>query len=130
MDFGSKFGGISVILYYALLFMGIIYAFQRVKLKSLPGSDFEEIPAYAFEKWKSYEMKSIDFYLSATWGLLIVSKISRYLIIPHLPKGALAINSFIEIAFVVLLVVSAVFGTKAKKLKNNYGISWPKKSAS
>lgn len=118
-----------MILYYALLLMGIVYAFQRFKLKSLSPSDLEEIPTDKFEEWKTSELKSIDFYLLATWGVLIVSKMAGILIIPHFPSGAFAINSSIVIVFVVLLIVSAVFGSKAKKLKKNFGILWPKKSA-
>jgi hypothetical protein len=109
--------------------MGVIYALQGIKLNKLTPSDLAGIPIEKFDEWKKTELKSIYFYLLATWGVLIVSKVATRLITPHFPSGAFAINSSIEIAFVVLLIVSAVFGSKAKKLKKSLGILWPKKSA-
>jgi hypothetical protein len=110
-----------------LLIVGIVYAVRRPKLKALTVLDFPGVPADRFEEWKALELKSIDLFLWATWGLLIVSIPVALLVGAAFPGGAMGLQVLFLVLFLLLLAVSAAFGSKGAKLKKALGIKWPRK---
>ncbi len=103
------------------LIMGIIYALRRPKLISISNSAFPNVPGDKFGEWKRYELKSIDVFLWASWGIFVLSIIAMVLS----PGGALQLQIVFLVLFFLLLVIAAVFGSKAAKLKKQFGIKWP-----
>jgi hypothetical protein len=71
------------------------------------------------------ELQSINLFLWATWGLLLVSIPVGLLIGAAFPGGIIGFQILFFILFVVLLIMSAVPGSKATKLKKELNISWP-----
>ncbi|MBN1474493.1 MAG: hypothetical protein JW914_07760 [Syntrophaceae bacterium] len=110
-----------------LLIVGIVYALKKPKLKALTSSQFPGVPAEKFAEWQALELKSINIFLWATWGLLIISIPVGLLAGATFPGGALGLQGLFFVLFFVLLVFSAVSGSKAAKLKKQLGINWPKK---
>ncbi len=105
-----------------LLIMGIVYAFRRPKLRALEADQFPDVPVEKFEKWKRLELKSINNFLWATWGLLIVSTFAMV----AFPGSATELQLFFFALFLFFLIFSAVSGSRAAKIKKQCGIKWPK----
>jgi len=110
-----------------LLIVGIVYLVRRPKLKAVNASDFPGVPPDRFHEWKTLELKSIDIFLWATWGLLIIGTPLLFVFAAAFPGGALGLQGLYIVVFLVLLVLSAIPGSKARKLKKELGIRWPKK---
>jgi hypothetical protein len=109
-----------------LLILGIIYAVRRLKLKALESKQFPDVPVDKFQEWKDLELRSIDIFLWATWGLLIISIPVGLAVGKAFPGGVLGFRVLLFVLFLVLLVFSAISGSKAAKLKKQFGIKWPK----
>ena len=107
------------------LIIGIIYALRRPKLKALGNSAFPDVPADKFEEWKRLELQSINYFLWASWGVFLLSIIATMLLGSTSPGGALGLQIVFLVVFLLLLVIAAVFGSKAAKLKKQFGIKWP-----
>src|SRR5205085_10198319 len=52
-----------------IIVLGIIYLIRRFKLAKLRPEWFPDLPAEEFDRWKRYEMLSIDIFLVATIGV-------------------------------------------------------------
>jgi hypothetical protein len=107
-----------------LLIAGVVYAFRKPKLKALTVSQFPGVSSEVFAEWQALELDSINLFLWATWGLLLIS-IPVALFAPGFPGGAMGLQILFFVLFVVLLFVSAIHGSKAAKLKKQHGIKWP-----
>jgi len=108
-----------------LLIVGVIYALRLPKLKALGAAQFPGVAEDAFAEWKEAELKGINIFLWATWGMFLLSLAAAILMVNTFPGGALGVQLFFFVVFLVLLVVAAIQGSKAAKLKKQLGIKWP-----
>lgn len=106
-----------------LLIFGIVYAFRRPKIKKLMASQFPQVPPEIFAEWQALELKSIKIFLWATWGLLLIGTPIAMALITT-PESAMFVQALYFVLFIVLLVFSAIPGSKASKLKKQYGLKW------
>jgi len=121
-----------------LLILGIVYAFRRPKLKRLSAAEFPDIPADRFLEWKRLELMSINVFLWSTWGLLLLGCLLSIVIGLALGfsgaevarQGGLVFQGAYLGLFLVGLLVSAIYGSKAQKLRKSSGIQWPRKKHS
>jgi len=129
-----------------LLAHGIAWAFRRSKCSRLEAGDFPGVPGDRFEQWRRVELRSIEISLWVTSGLLLVGVILAIfvlgpdvflsLVAPRQFSWALAIiyGSAIAVVFPYFLLcllgltISAMYGSKAKRLKKSLGIQWPGKA--
>ena len=106
-----------------VLIVGIVYAFRRAKIKRLEAAIFPDVPMEKFNEWKMLEMKSIDRFLWASWGLFVIGFV--VMVIGGKNEVVMqAFNIIMVLAFFVLLVMAAIPGTKAAKLKKQLGIKY------
>lgn len=108
-----------------LLIAGIVYAFRKPKLKALTAAQFPGVSQEVFAEWQALELKSINRFLWATWGLLLIKILVGFMPTPTFPGGEVGVQVFFFGLFVGLLVFSAISGSKAAKLKEQNGIKWP-----
>ncbi len=109
-----------------LLIFGIVYALRKPKLKRLNPSDFPQVPESVFHEWKALETSSINWFLWASWGVFLVSILVGIVVGMTDPDSVMKAQVLMLIVFVVMLVLSAIPGSKAAKLKKAHGIAWPK----
>lgn len=108
-----------------LLIVGIGYAFRKPKLKKLTLDQFPGVPENKFREWREFELKSINIFLWATWGLLLISIPAGILLGAAFPGGVIGVQILFFALFIFLLVMSAIPGSKAAKLKKQFNIKWP-----
>jgi len=108
-----------------LLIVGIVYANRRPKLKRMHASDFPNVPKDDFDRWKTLEMKSIDIFLWATWGLFIVGILAAIFVGSIIPGGAIGLQIILIALFLLGLLISALYGSKAARIRRNLDICWP-----
>jgi hypothetical protein len=114
-----------------LLVLGIVYGVKRPKIARLTASSSSGVPPHVFDEWKKCELRSIDVFLLATWGQ------GLFFLLLGLVFGASAAQSgdresfdrlvtVLTIVQIVLvlggLVVSAMYGSRASKLKSEFGL--------
>jgi len=110
-----------------LMILGIVYMSRRQKLRALTVSQFPGVPADVFAKWKALELKSINIFLWAAWGLFLIYILLGSALALVFPEGwMLVLAGCYWVLLIVLLTLSAIPGTKAAKLKKQHGIRWPK----
>jgi hypothetical protein len=109
-----------------LLIAGIVYAIRRPKLKSLTAEQFPGVSADVFKQWQTFEIQSVNMFLWATWGLLLIGTPIMFALATSFPGGAMGLQLLYLVIFLVLLAFSAIPGSKAAKLKKQHGIKWPK----
>jgi len=105
-----------------LLTLGIIYFYRRSKINAMVCSNYPDVPADRFEEWKALELKSIDIFLWATWGLLIISIPLFILVLVSVPGAVIGVQYILFFMFLILLLISAFRGSKAAAIKKQYGI--------
>lgn len=112
-----------------LAILGIFYFLRRRKLKRLAAADFG-LQYGGFDEWQRLELRSIDIFLMATWGLILLSCPLGFLI------GAIIVASGVEAdgsegliaqgvylaLFLIGLFVSAAYGSKAAQHREALGI--------
>jgi hypothetical protein len=112
-----------------VLIAGIVYAFRRPKLKALTTEQLPAMPQEAFVEWKALELKSIDFFLWATWGVLLISVPIRLMMavtFPDAEDAAMGVKILSGIVAVFLLLSKmAPAARKASVLKARFGVKWP-----
>ena len=122
-----------------LLILGLIYWRRRPRLACLVAADFPDTPAADFEKWRRLELRSIDIFLWTAFGLaiggcLISALLSTVLrlqtndsAMSRIEASRLQVGFYVVYGAVFLLglFVSALYGSKASRLKRSLGISWP-----
>jgi len=121
-------------------------AFARPKYRRLQARDFPGIPSDKFEEWRRLELRSIDIFLWATWGLLAIGAVIAIFVVAPAVREAerrrpgwfkweeLAVLGAYLVSYLVYFVLSLVglaisnmYESRAKRLKKSLGIHWPGK---
>ena len=103
-----------------LLIVGIVHTVRRPRLQKLTPGDFPGVDVAKFFEWQQAELLASDIYLCATWGAAFI-KIALFSILAQIE---LADDEFLLAFFgwwVVWLgglTVAAIYGSKAKRLRN------------
>lgn len=100
-----------------LIIMGIFYFIRRPKIARLTAADLPTIPPETLEQWKQLELKSIDWFLWATWGVSVLGTLFGLLISAALPGSGVAVFIITLTLFLAGLIVSATYGSQASRLK-------------
>jgi hypothetical protein len=120
-----------------LLILGVIAIIRLPRLHKIRAADYPEVDPEGFRMWRGVELRAAYWLITATWGVLILQLIAGVvigfvLVITRRTKDlqdAVTIATGVSIAlFLALLVVAAIYGSKAKRLKEQANIRWPKKS--
>ena len=101
-----------------LLILVIVYPKKRDRIAALSASNFPNVPQDQFEHWKRLELLSYDIVIRC--GIIwIAVEVIGFFIVGHyvfsLAVAALPV-------LLILLGVSAVYGSKAAKIKKAHGI--------
>ena len=111
-----------------LLIIGIVKAVQRPKLSRLTVQDFPNVDPEKFSVWHQAQLRATDIFLWATWGAFFIK-----LFISFAASGMrLSIEASIVLLVLIFggwiagLIIASVHGSKAKKLRLEAGINWPK----
>lgn len=120
-----------------LLILGIIALVRLPRLIRCKSADYPEVDPAAFAAWRSTEKASTIWLLIASWGVLIVQIIAFVAVGLFLGlsrasektiESAMLIVTIIGVFFMLgMLIPAAIHGSKAKKLRMDAGILWPKK---
>ena len=110
-----------------LLIVGVVYAFRRPKISKLKPEQFPNVPHEVFDQWKRLELRSIDIFLWATWGVAIIGTVIAFVIVQSNPTLAGPIQIAYIVVFLVGLIFSAIDGSKAAKIRKSHAIPWPPK---
>ena len=105
-----------------LLIFAIVYAVKRNKMVMLQPSNFPNVPVQEFETWKRLELRSRDIIMWVGFAWIALEIIAAIVVGGY-------VFTFAALALPVLLIVltvSAVFGSKAAKIKKAYCIKIPK----
>ena len=116
--------------------LSIIYIIKRPKIKNLSAMQFPQTPVTEFLKWRRYELLSIDIFLAAVWGggLIGIVMFAAGTIILYptrdVPgKASPFIESLMMLSFAIPivtlfvgLVISAIYGSTAVRLRKRLGI--------
>lgn len=119
-----------------LLVIGIVYLVRRPKYARASAEDYPQVDAATFAEWRRLELKSIDVFLWATWGTFVLSIIAAFGLgfsLSVLNPGMQSANADLMPMVIVLaivmvivffsgLVVSAVLGSRAARLRKQHGI--------
>jgi hypothetical protein len=113
----------TLIILLASLYYLII---KRPKITALNHRGFPNVSKDHFDEWKLYELSSINFFLWASFGILLASIFvgfaSRFLFPNNPPAFLQYANIGFFGLFVILVFISAIQGSKAKSIKAKYGI--------
>lgn len=120
-----------------LLVLGIIAAIRLPRLIKIAPTDYPGVDPALFEKWRSVERASAIWLIVATIGVFLLQLGGGFVMgaamaASHSTKAqfehATMVFTVVTVGlFLVLLVVAAVLGSKAKTLRTEAGITWPKK---
>ena len=108
-----------------LIILGIIYAVRIPKLYRLSPESFPQVSAEAVTKYRNLELTSIYIFLAVTWGLgLFLALLLGFTLLfgVHEDISVKGIPVFIFV-FVVGLIISAIYGTLAGRIKREHKIS-------
>ena len=83
------------------------------------------VPEDKFYEWRELELKSMNMYIWATGGLLLISIPVQILAAVVFPDAAIGVQLAFGVLFLILLTMSAIPGSKAAKLKKQLSINWP-----
>lgn len=100
-----------------LIIIGIVYFIRRPKVARLTAEDMPGVQPETLERWKSLELKSIDWFLYASWGVSILGTIFGLVIGLSLPASGGFVFVTILVLFLAGLTVSAIYGSQSAKLK-------------
>lgn len=107
-----------------LLIVGIIKLVRRPRLKRLSEKDYPGIQPEKFREWKEAELKATDIFLWATWGAFFIKIIILIAVQDsYTGKTGMQIMGGIFGLWFIGLIIAAVFGSKAKKLRVGLGIN-------
>jgi hypothetical protein len=113
-----------------LLAMGLYYSLRKRNILSLCYENYQGASIDAFNKWKALEIKSINLFLWASWGIFFASLLILYILNPiNEVLGIKNKEGFTNICgiglgilFFILLFYSAFQGSKAASFKKQNGI--------
>jgi hypothetical protein len=100
-----------------LIIMGIVYFLRRPKIASLAAADMPGVTPETLESWKMQELKSIDWFLIATWGVSVIGSIMAVAVAAVDQSSGVLVLLITLAGFLAGLTVSAVYGSRAAKLK-------------
>jgi hypothetical protein len=100
-----------------LIIMGIVYCVRRPKIARLTAADMPGVTPAILESWKMQELKSIDWFLIATWGVSVVGSILAVAVAAADQSSGVVVFLITLAGFLAGLVVSAIHGSRAAKLK-------------
>ena len=116
-----------------LCIVGIVYLVRRPKYVGARAENYPGTDPVRFGEWRRLELKSIDVFLWATWGTFALSLVLTF--------GAVAISAamggtpgtgspvvlvlagIMTVLFFGGLIVSAIAGSQAAKLRKELGIT-------
>jgi hypothetical protein len=131
-------GDVFLALLLPISIMLIIWALVQLdklgKLKRLRETDFPQVPSNLFEEWRQMEIKSIHLFEWTVWlfpvylivGFFVAVLISKVMKITDDSIGFVILFSIYFLSLLIGFVLASNFGTKAKKIKESAGITWPK----
>lgn len=110
-----------------LLIVGIVYAVRMPRLRRVTNTDYPGVDATAFQQWKTTELKGMRVFIVTTWTAFVVQTTCLLSSITgHMDFEAyVPIAGTVFVCWLIGLTVSAVQGSKAKKIKKQLGIKWP-----
>ena len=120
-----------------LMFLGIYYAVKRPQIARATPSDCPGVPPEQVEEWQRCELRSIDIFLLSTWGNAVAGFVLSLLLLRGgaQPGGVVEANQSVGtgiavvqiVLFLAGLITSAVYGSRAAKLRGEFGkIGWDK----
>lgn len=119
-----------------LLILGVFAVIRLPRLLKIRATEYPNVEPSTFRAWRSAELASAIWLIIATWGVFILQFVAGLVVgftfalagktraqvddaLPAVTFGSIAL-------LLLLLTVSGIYGSKAKKLKNAAGITWPK----
>jgi hypothetical protein len=111
-----------------LLIFGLIYAVRRPKVRQLGPAAFPTVPEPIFREWQQAELRAIDTFLWATWGAFGIKLALIFLVVSAgpTPDTVVAFQVLAVGGWIVGLIVAAMQGSSAKRLRTAAGICWPR----
>lgn len=108
------------LLYSFALILGVVYLFRRPKISELTAENFPHVDSEKFAAWQKLELKSIDLFLWVT-GCTFVIRLFYPSIENHISdENRQVIPVVVLIIWFIGVIVSGVYGMKARKLKKKY----------
>jgi len=111
-----------------LLIVGIVYLFRLPKLRGTKAEQYPEVPEEKFKEWKDLELRSVYLVLWAGWGLFVIELFLGVLLAAAggVTEDTLVVIQIIMfVLFFILLILASIAGSKAKKLRTEYGMNAP-----
>jgi len=111
-----------------LAIVGLVMIKQRGRVARLYPEDYPDVSAEEFGRWKRLELRSIDAYLWTSFGVYVVSWSFAALVAIMIWNGSIGGlgNDLTQPPLLALLLIglvaSAVYGTKAGRLRKRLGI--------
>lgn len=115
-----------------LLLIAIVYVLRRARIQNLQSRLFSHVPAPEFERWRHYELLSIDVFLvcdlvaaysliGADFALLVMAAGMPPILLDQLHNLPWPMLGLVLLG----LVISASYGSKAALLRRKYAIKMP-----
>jgi hypothetical protein len=123
---------------FSILFICYVHYKKRRNLTALAANDFPGVKPDGFEQWRHLEVRSLDIFLGVIAALAISGLLLSVIQPGGTPTGrpptpgevrgvVLLIGGYF-LSFLLGLTVSAIYGSKAARLKKTLGIEWPKRT--
>ena len=134
-SFGSRIpdtGDVWAMVQLILFIIGIIYLVRRPRLTRLRPEHFPGVPKDEFLRWKGLELASMDTFLWTVFGVslggCVLSALLRAAVQEAVDELAevILVQALYASVFLVGLIGSAIYGSKAAKLRRSLGIPWPR----
>ncbi len=123
------------ILIWIILFIYLLkFNRNKSKLKPLTSQDFPDVDSKNFDTWKKAELRTLNTYRNVILGSFLLGIfIGIFMWVVKISANNL-LGLIISILYMVILFIglsiAALFQSKAKKIKIDAGIIWPKKPTS
>src|SRR5438045_26062 len=106
-----------------LLALAIVYFFNRSTLTGLNSADYPNVPEADFEKWKTNEIDSRDIIIGI--GLVWFGLEIAWVVLSQGRINILLVSGIGAVVMLGAMILSAIPGGRASKIKKQYGIRWP-----
>jgi len=103
-----------------LFILAIIYAVKRPRLSTLRAARFPDVPLRQFQEWRRLELLSRDIVIWLGFGWVGLEVIAAVV----LGRKAVVLVVVAIPVLLVVLVISAIIGSKAQKIKKQYKIKY------
>jgi len=110
------------------MIIGIFVAIRRPKLHRLTLQDYPEVDPTKFAEWHSAEIISTDTFLWASWGSCLIGNVIIGIVsdIELTLAATIAFRVFLFVGTVLWFILAGLKSSKARKLREEAGIQWPK----